>query len=72
MRAHLRNLYIFYGEQVGVRVARKHIGWYAEGRANAPAFRQVVMKTESTVAQLDAVEAYFETLAAREAEANVG
>jgi tRNA-dihydrouridine synthase B len=71
MRAHLRNLYMFYGEQVGVRIARKHIGWYTEGRANAEDFRKVVMKTESTVAQLDAVEAYFETLAASEAQASV-
>ena len=71
MRAHLRNLYLFYGEQVGVRVARKHIGWYADGRANAPAFRQAVMKTESAAAQLDAVEAYFDTLTANELEASV-
>jgi tRNA-dihydrouridine synthase B len=71
MRAHLRNLYIFYGEQVGVRVARKHIGWYAEGRANALAFRQVVMKTESASAQLDAVETYFDTLVTDEEAAHV-
>ena len=28
MIAHLEQLYAFYGEQVGVRVARKHLGWY--------------------------------------------
>jgi len=70
MRAHLRTLYMFYGEQVGVRIARKHIGWYAEGRANSLSFRQVVMKTESASAQLDAVEAYFDTLALLEAQAS--
>jgi len=61
---------MFYGEQVGVRIARKHIGWYAEGRANSLSFRQVVMKTESASAQLDAVEAYFDTLALLEAQAS--
>ena len=28
--AHLESLYGFYGEETGVRIARKHIGWYCE------------------------------------------
>ncbi len=32
---HLENLYGFYGEQQGVRIARKHLGWYAKDRASA-------------------------------------
>jgi tRNA-dihydrouridine synthase B len=30
MLAHLAELYAFYGEHVGVRVARKHLGWYRD------------------------------------------
>ena len=30
---HLENLYAFYGELQGVRIARKHLGWYAKDRA---------------------------------------
>ena len=30
MLAHLDQLYAFYGEQAGVRVARKHLGWYRD------------------------------------------
>ena len=33
MLAHLRDLHAFYGEEAGVRVARKHIDWYARARA---------------------------------------
>jgi tRNA-dihydrouridine synthase B len=28
--AHLGSLYSFYGEEMGVRIARKHLGWYCE------------------------------------------
>ena len=67
MRAHLRNLYAHYGEWAGIRVARKHIAWYARGRPHAESFRLAVMQTETTAAQLDAVNSYFESLAASEA-----
>jgi tRNA-dihydrouridine synthase B len=63
MRAHLRNLYAHYGEWAGVRVARKHIAWYARGRPHADLFRATVMQTESAEAQQSAVETYFDQLA---------
>jgi tRNA-dihydrouridine synthase B len=63
MRAHLRKLYTFHGEGTGVRIARKHIGWYAEGRPHELTFRQVVMRADTADAQLAAVEAYFDVLA---------
>ncbi len=67
MRAHLRNLYAHYGEWAGIRVARKHIAWYARGRPHAEVFRLAVMQTETAAAQLDAVDSYFESLARSEA-----
>jgi tRNA-dihydrouridine synthase B len=66
MRAHLRNLYAHYGEWAGIRVARKHIAWYARGRPHADRFRLAVMQTETVATQLDAVDSYFESLAASE------
>jgi tRNA-dihydrouridine synthase B len=39
LRAHLEDLYAFYGEHTGVRVARKHISWYTKGLAGSAAFR---------------------------------
>jgi len=62
MRAHLRKLYTFHGEVTGVRIARKHLGWYASGRTQAQHFRQAVMRADTADAQLIAVEDYFDAL----------
>jgi len=64
---HLRDLYAFYGVEAGVRIARKHIGWYCRERPHAQAFRQSIMQVDSAERQLDAVRAFFD--AQREAEA---
>jgi tRNA-dihydrouridine synthase B len=63
---HLRDLYAFYGEFTGVRVARKHIGWYTRGLVGVEAFRENMNKLESAQAQLDAAEAFFASLAGDE------
>jgi len=60
---HLRALYELYGEQSGVRVARKHIGWYVSGLADAALFRRNMNRLETTHQQLGAVEAYLDRLA---------
>jgi tRNA-dihydrouridine synthase B len=60
MLTHLRDLYEFYGAEAGVRIARKHIGWYCFGRPRAQAFRHAVMQLISPEAQLAAVREYFE------------
>jgi len=63
MLAHLRDLHAFYGEEAGVRVARKHIDWYAKSRALAPALRQAVMQATDASIQIERVQAYFDALA---------
>jgi len=63
MLAHLRDLHAFYGEEVGVRVARKHIDWYAKGRAAAQAIRHAVMQATDAHTQLGHARAYFDALA---------
>jgi len=60
---HLENLYDFYGEHTGVRIARKHIGWYCKQQQGASIFRARVNQVESAREQLVAVRNYF---AARE------
>jgi tRNA-dihydrouridine synthase B len=61
---HLEALYAFYGEQAGVRIARKHLGWYAKDRAENAAFRAVVNRAESAHEQLRLTRNYFAALAA--------
>jgi tRNA-dihydrouridine synthase B len=62
MLTHLRDLYEFYGAESGVRIARKHIGWYCAGRPQAQAFRQSVMQAVSVAAQVRQVQDYFDAL----------
>ncbi|MGW8228397.1 MAG: tRNA dihydrouridine synthase DusB [Gammaproteobacteria bacterium] len=63
---HLQNLYAFYGDYTGVRVARKHISWYSKGQTHGAAFRQAVNRVDSVAAQLDMTYAFFEKLIMRE------
>jgi len=56
---HLEALYAFYGELAGVRIARKHLGWYAKDRAENSAFRSIVNRAETTHEQLRLTRDYF-------------
>ena len=56
---HLDNLYSFYGEYTGVRVARKHISWYSKGQRNGAAFRQAVNRVETATEQLQLTKDFF-------------
>ena len=61
MDEHLQAHYAFYGEFMGLRTARKHIGWYVRELAGGEAFRQRMNLLESTEAQLAAVDEFFES-----------
>ena len=63
MIEHLNNLYAFYGEYTGVRVARKHIAWYSKGQANGAGFRQRVNRVDTVREQLRTTHAFFDSLA---------
>ncbi|MFC5740002.1 tRNA dihydrouridine synthase DusB [Dyella tabacisoli] len=59
---HLEQLYAFYGELQGLRIARKHLGWYAKDRAENAAFRHVVNRAETASDQLRLTRDYFAAL----------
>ncbi|UMR32671.1 tRNA dihydrouridine synthase DusB [Massilia sp. MB5] len=61
MSEHLQAHYAFYGDFLGVRTARKHIGWYVRDLAGGEDFRQEMNKLESTTEQLRAVDQFFES-----------
>ena len=61
---HLDDLYAFYGEAAGVRIARKHLGWYARDRPENAAFRAVVNAAESAHDQRRLTRDYFDALEA--------
>ena len=59
---HLAHLHDFYGEVSGVRIARKHLGWYAKDRPENAAFRAVVNRAQSADEQLRLTRDYFDAL----------
>ncbi|MBO3670667.1 tRNA dihydrouridine synthase DusB [Acinetobacter soli] len=62
---HLAELYAFYGEYSGCRIARKHIAWYTKGLRSSNEFRQNMYQVDSTLQQAQVVEAYFDALLAQ-------
>jgi tRNA-dihydrouridine synthase B len=64
MLEHLADHYAFYGEAMGVRIARKHVGWYAKGLSGGEILRGEANRLESSAAQIAAVERFFDRLAA--------
>jgi len=56
---HLDELYAFYGEGKGVRIARKHIQWYCQDHPDSDAFWREVNQLTDAIQQRDAVAAFF-------------
>ncbi len=57
---HLAALHAFYGEPQGVRVARKHIGWYLKGRPGGAELRAKLMRVKTAAAQLEMIDGHFD------------
>jgi tRNA-dihydrouridine synthase B len=61
---HLEALYAFYGEAQGLRIARKHLGWYARDVQGGEAFRTAVNAMTTAEAQTALARDWFEARAA--------
>ncbi len=62
MLQHLHDLYDFYGDLTGMRVARKHISWYTKGLKDSAQFRHQMNQLQSIPEQLALIEAFFDHL----------
>ena len=60
---HLHDHYSLYGEHTGVRTARKHIGWAVRGLPGGEVFRDEMNLLDSSDAQLQRLELWFDQLA---------
>ncbi|MBS0496824.1 MAG: tRNA dihydrouridine synthase DusB [Gammaproteobacteria bacterium] len=60
---HLHDLYEFYGEYSGVRIARKHISWYTKGLVGSAGFRQSMNQLQTSDQQILETNKFFSTLA---------
>ena len=63
---HVQDLHNFYGEFMGVRFARKHVAWYMQTHESGKVFRSSFNALESGVAQLEALNMYFDNLILKE------
>ena len=57
--SHTQGLHSLYGEMLGVRIARKHIGWYAQHLPNGSALRKAFNQLNSAQEQLTLLNDYF-------------
>jgi len=62
MLEHLHDLYAFYGELTGMRIARKHISWYTKGLSGSAAFRHHMNTLETTDLQIQSISDFFTEL----------
>ena len=63
---HVTNVQGFYGDTAGVRIARKHVGWYLSEHDTDRQFRKTFNAIDDATEQLDALNAYFQALQTRE------
>ena len=56
---HLRNLHEFYGEPMGVRIARKHVGWYLATQPAGVSFQRTFNALETAMDQQRALDLFF-------------
>jgi tRNA-dihydrouridine synthase B len=57
---HLQELHQFYGDYMGVRIARKHVGWYLQNRPDGSSFRKQFNSIELAADQTAAIESFFD------------
>jgi len=67
IRAHLEDLYDFYGDETGVRVARKHLSWYFRQHHGQEALRDRLMRIETPQEQLATLLEQYDTRVCRAA-----
>jgi len=56
---HVNALHQFYGDYLGVRIARKHVGWYLQTLADNTQFRSLFNRIDNAQEQLDRLEEFF-------------
>ena len=64
---HYRDMLELYGAQVGVKIARKHLGWYTKGMHGSAEFRNRVNLLDDTVEVLDELKRFYEPFLHRRA-----
>ncbi len=56
---HYQDMLVHYGSDCGMRVARKHIGWYSKGLPGSGEFRAAINRIANPAAVMDAIRAFY-------------
>jgi tRNA-dihydrouridine synthase B len=64
---HYRAMLAHYGEEVGTKIARKHLGWYTKGLPGSAEFRNFVNFIDDPIQVLDELERFYEPFQRRRA-----
>ena len=64
--SHMQGLYEFYGEYLGVRIARKHVGWYLQAHDDNRDVRRQFNKLERPEEQTKLINDFFDQHLAKE------
>ena len=59
IRHHIDDILIHYGESIGVKIARKHIGWYSKGLTNSTDFRVAINQVEDGLAVHALIDKFY-------------
>jgi tRNA-dihydrouridine synthase B len=62
---HYRDMLVHYGSEPGMRVARKHIGWYSKGLPGSGEFRAAINRIANPTAVIEAIRAFYAPLVER-------
>jgi len=63
---HFDDMLAYYGDYAGLRIARKHMGWYSKGLPDASAFRDAINNMGDSVQARSQIDAFFQTLLEQE------
>jgi tRNA-dihydrouridine synthase B len=67
VRSHYDDMLSHYGREVGLRIARKHLGWYSKGLPGSAEFRAAVNQTDEVPQVRALLRAFYDPLIEREA-----
>jgi tRNA-dihydrouridine synthase B len=67
VRGHYDDMLSHYGSEVGLRIARKHLGWYSKGLPGSAEFRAAVNQTDEVPRVKALLRAFYDPLIEREA-----
>ncbi len=59
VRHHVEDMLIHYGESTGVKIARKHVGWYSKGLHGSTDFRVAINQADTPTAMASLIDNFY-------------